>query len=92
MKVEIRKKGSLTFYRFTRADGRIFLVGRTYGKEQKLFIDSSYFQFAPYLLPLDLPLIELVQILNSIEFDLLTLHEQMTGIENKYLQKIDKIL
>lgn len=85
MNVEIIKKGSLILYRFTRADGRIFLVGRTYGKEQKLFIDNGYFQFAPYLLLLNLPLIELVRILNSIKFDLLTLHDQMKAIENKYL-------
>lgn len=81
MKVTITKKGSLNFYRFTRSDGRIFLVGRTYGTDPQVCVNNDCFN-APFCLPLDLPLIDFVRILQGIKFDK-TLQDQILQIDNK---------
>nr|DAF56950.1 MAG TPA: hypothetical protein [Siphoviridae sp. ctiJm4] len=81
MKVTITKKGSLNLYRFTRSDGRIFLVGRAYGADLQVCVNNDRFN-APFCLPLDLPLIDFVRILQGIKFDK-TLQDQILKIDNK---------
>ncbi len=81
MKVTITKKGSLNFYRFTRSDGQIFLIGRTFGADPQISVNNDHFN-APFCLPLDLPLIDFVGILQGIKFDK-TLQDQILQIDNK---------
>ena len=81
MKVTMIKEGLMVFYRFTRSDGRLFLVGRTYGNKPQIFVDNKHFS-TPFCLPLNLPLIDLVRILQGIKFDA-TLQEQILQIDDK---------
>ena len=80
MKVTMIKEDLMVFYRFTRSDGRQFLVGRTYGNEPQIFVDNKHFS-TPFCLPLNLPLIDLVRILQEVKFDA-TLQDQISKLDN----------
>lgn len=80
MKVTMIKAGLMVFYRFTRSDGRLFVVGRTYGNEPQIFVDNKHFS-TPFCLPLNLSLVKLVSILQGLKFDK-TLQDQILKLDN----------
>lgn len=85
MKAQIIRKESLTFYRFTRSDGREFLVSKTYGKCPQFAVNNNDFN-APFCVPADITLADFVGILEDIKFDQ-TLQDQILKLDNKRGQK-----
>lgn len=85
MKVRIIRKDSLTFYRFTRSDGRAFLVGRTFGECLQFAVNNNDFSTS-FCVQANITLAEFVGILENIKFDR-TLQDQILKLDNKRGQK-----
>lgn len=81
MKAQIIKKDNLTFYRFTRSDGRAFLISKTFGECPQFAVNNNDFS-TPFCVSANISLAEFVGILKNIKFDR-TLQDQILKLDNK---------
>lgn len=80
MKVRIIRKDSLTFHKFTRSDGRVFLVSKTFGECPRFAVNNNDFS-TPFCVQANISLAEFVGILENIKFDR-TLQDQIVKLDN----------
>lgn len=81
MKAQIIRRESLTFYRFERADGRAFLISKTFGACPQFAVNNNDFS-TPFCVQENITLADFVGILENIKFDH-TLQDQILKLDNQ---------
>lgn len=87
MKAQIIRRESLTFYRFERADGRAFLISKTFGACPQFAVNNNDFSTL-FCVPASISLVDFVGILEDIKFDR-TLQDQILKLDNQEVKKND---